>query len=128
MSKLETKPLKEFVRSGDLDRTAIDDIITTNKENNAIFKDQARKDARMIAKPLGKFLAAKNVNVSPGAELAVICLFVAITYFLLFRNIKKENDALMETLTSKIRTAKKQKEEVPEVEVEEVKAGEKIRG
>lgn len=138
MSKIPTKELKEFVRSGDLEEGAISDVIATNKENLSTFKSQAASDAAMIARPLKKFLAAKNVNVSPGAELAVIGLFVAITYFLMFMNIKKENAALMDTLTSRIRTAKREKEEIadakrereeiPLMETEEIKAGEKIRG
>lgn len=101
-SKLNTKEIKKLEAAGDLMAGSHDDVVSQNRENKRELEKRAHDDATLIKKPLRKLLEVKNINAPPHIELLIILVFVALTYFMMVRGIKKSNDDLLNKLYEKI--------------------------
>ncbi len=105
-TKINTKEIKKLEQSGDLLPGAHADVVEENKNNKALLTERAKEDAALIKKPLKKLLEVKNINAPPHIELIIILIFVAVTYFLMVKDMKRESNALLEKLYERIRKEK----------------------
>ncbi len=105
-TKINTKEIKKLEQSGDLLPGAYTDVVEENKNNKALLTERAKEDAALIKKPLKKLLEVKNINAPPHIELIIILIFVAVTYFLMVKDMKRESNALLEKLYERIRKEK----------------------
>lgn len=122
--KLNEKEIKKHVSKGDLMDQAYDEVKGHNRDNKERLKERADLDAKMLRKPLARFFEIKNISTSPLGELIMAVLAVAALNFFLIKNIKSENNDLLERLTKNIIKAKQgvtESEKEPELtEAEEL--------
>lgn len=129
-SKINTKEIKKLEASGDLLPGAYNEVSEENKNNKLLLETRAKDDMALMKKPLKKLLEVNNVSAPPHLELIGVAIFVILTYFMMVKNMKSENDALLEKLYAKINREKrgtsavvmenKQEGEIPLSQTEEV--------
>lgn len=123
-TKMNAKEIKKLEESGDLMAGAHEEVVSQNKENKSLLTSRAKEDAAMIKKPLKRLLEVKQISAPPHVELIIILIFVAVTYFMTVREIKKNNESLLERLYAKINQnrgpVKSDDDVVPFAEVENV--------
>jgi hypothetical protein len=125
VSKLDTKTLKSYVQSGDMDASVLEMVREENEKNKREFRKRAKEDAELLADPLRKTLAVKNVNVPPHVELLIMLAFVVAMNVMMLVSIKKENASLMAMIYARIKDKRADKagqenkeEEIPFAETE----------
>ncbi len=80
-----------------------DDLKTINKDNKERLKERCRTDAQMLKKPLKRWLTTKNIPVPPWVEVLMVVFFIGLTYFILIKEIKSSNQAMMEQILAKVK-------------------------
>ncbi len=101
-TKLDERKVKNYQKEGLVDQFVVDQIVDANKDNKKRLKLQASKDAGMLRGPLSKVLNEKQVHTSPMGELMIVICFIILGNFLTMREIKSDNNNLMNSIIQKI--------------------------